>query len=51
MQSDNRGIRFNQNLDEKSNIDAKTEAVKHLHAVFLLTAEKRPWCNGYWLTD
>ena len=51
VQSDNRGIRFNQNLDEKSSIDAKTEAVKHLHAVFLLTAEKRPWCNGYWLTD
>ena len=30
-------IPFNQNLDEKSYMSAKTEAVKHLHAVFLLT--------------
>ena len=32
-------IRFNQNLDEKSYISAKIEAVKHLFVVFLLTAE------------
>ena len=35
-------IRFNQNLDEKSYIRAKIEAIKQLHAVFLLqTAEER----------
>ena len=34
-------IPFNQNLDEKSYISAKIEAVKQLHAVFLLTAEQR----------
>ena len=28
-------IHFNQNLDEKSYISAKIEAVKHLHAVLL----------------
>ena len=34
-------IRFNQNIDERSNISAKIEAEKHLQAVFLLTAEQR----------
>ena len=34
-------IPFNQNLDEKSYKSAKIEAVKHLHAVFLLNAEQR----------
>ena len=34
-------IPFNQNLDKKSYKNAKKEAVKHLHAVFLLTAEQR----------
>ena len=34
-------IHFNQNVDEKSDISAKTEAGKHLHALFLLTAEQR----------
>ena len=34
-------IRFNQNLDDISYIIAKIDAVKHLQAVFLLTAEKR----------
>ena len=34
-------IHFNQNVDEKSDISAKIEAGKHLHAVFLLTAEQR----------
>ena len=29
-------IRFNQNLDEQAYISAIIEAVKHLHAVFLL---------------
>ena len=33
--------RFSQNLDEKSNMSAKIEAVKYLHAVFLLTVEQR----------
>ena len=32
---------FTQNLDEKSYISATTEAVKHLHAVVLLSAEQR----------
>ena len=32
---------LNQNLDEKFYIKAEIEAVKHLHAVFLLTAEQR----------
>ena len=32
---------FNQNLDEKSYICAKSEAVEHIHAVFPLTAEQR----------
>ena len=32
-------IHFNKNVDEKSDISAKIEAGKHLHAVFLLTAE------------
>ena len=30
-------IRFNQNLDEKSYIGTKNEAVNHLHASFQLT--------------
>ena len=34
-------IHFNQNVDEKSDISAKIEAGKHLHAVFLLTAIQR----------
>ena len=34
-------IRFYPEVDEKSVIKAKTEAGKHLHAVFLLTAEQR----------
>ena len=34
-------IRFNRNLDEKSYISAEIEAVKHLYAVFLLTAKER----------
>ena len=34
-------LRFNQNLEEKSNISAKIEAVNYLHAVLLLTAEQR----------
>ena len=34
-------IHFNPNFDEKSDISAKIEAGKHLHAVFLLTAELR----------
>ena len=34
-------IRVNHNLDKKSYISAQTETVKHLHAVFLLTAEHR----------
>ena len=34
-------IRFNQNMDNKSYISAKIEAVKHLHTVFLLLAEQR----------
>ena len=34
-------IRFNKNLDEKSHLSAKTQADKHIHAVFLLTAEQR----------
>ena len=34
-------IYINQNLDENSYRSTKIEAVKHLHAVFLLTAEKR----------
>ena len=34
-------IRFNQIFDEKSYISATIEAVKHLHAFFLLTAEHR----------
>ena len=34
-------IHLNQNLDEKSYISAKIEAVNHLHAVFLLTAVQR----------
>ena len=33
----------NQNLDQKSYKSAKIEAVKNLHAVFLLTAEQ---CQG-----
>ena len=36
-------IHFNQNVDEKADISAKIEARKHLHAVFLLTAEQRQW--------
>ena len=44
-------IYFNQNLDEKSYIIVKTEAVKHLHALLLLTANsadvqsdcREPW--------
>ena len=36
-------IHSNQNVDEKSDIYAKIEAGKHLHAVFLLTAEQRQW--------
>ena len=32
---------FNQNHDKKSYINAKIEAVKHLHAVFLQAAEQR----------
>ena len=34
-------IRFYQNLDGNSCISAKIEAVKQLHAVFLLIAEQR----------
>ena len=34
-------IRFNQNLDERSYLSSKIKAVKHLHAVFLITAEQR----------
>ena len=34
-------IDFNQNVDEKSDISAKMEGGKHLHAVCLLTAEQR----------
>ena len=34
-------IHFNHNVDEKSDISAKIEAGKHLHVVFLLTAEQR----------
>ena len=34
-------IHFNQNVHEKSDFSAKIEAGKHLHAVFLLTAEQR----------
>ena len=34
-------IRFDQNLHEKYYISAKVEAVKHLHAVFILNAEQR----------
>ena len=30
---------------KKSSIRAKIEAGKHLHAVFLLTAEQRHWCH------
>ena len=33
-------IRFIQNIDETFYISAKIEAVKHLHAVFLLSAEQ-----------
>ena len=33
-------IHVNQNLDEKFYLSAITEAVKHLHAVFLLIAEQ-----------
>ena len=33
-------IHFNQHFDEKSDITTKIEAVKHLHAVFLLTSEQ-----------
>ena len=33
-------ICFDQKLDEKSYISTKNKAVKHLHAVFLLTAEQ-----------
>ena len=33
-------FRFHQKLEEKSDISAKNEAVKHLHAVFLLTANQ-----------
>ena len=33
-------ICFNQILDEKSSVSAKIEAIKHLHAEFLLTVEK-----------
>ena len=33
-------IRFSQRFDEKSDINTKIEAVKHLHAVFLLTSEQ-----------
>ena len=36
-------MHFNQNVDEKSYVSAKIEAGKHLHAVFLLTAEQRQW--------
>ena len=36
-------IHFSQNVDEKSDISAKIEAGKHLHAIFLLTAEQRQW--------
>ena len=32
-------IHLNQNVYEKSDISVKSEAGKHLHAVFLLTAE------------
>ena len=31
---------FNQNVDEKIDMSAKIEAGKHLHAVFLQTAEQ-----------
>ena len=34
-------IRFNQNIDEKSEISPKLEAVIHLYAVFLLSVEQR----------
>ena len=37
---------FNQNLDIKSNISCKTEAIKQLHAFFLLTAEQGQWRHG-----
>ena len=33
-------ILFNQNLDEKLYISSKIEAVKHLHALFLVVAEQ-----------
>ena len=33
-------ICFNQIFDEKSYISAKIEAIKHLHAIFLLAAEQ-----------
>ena len=36
-------IHFNQNNDEKSDISAKIEAGKHLHAVHLVTAEQHQW--------
>ena len=39
-------IHFNQNFDEKSDIRGKIEAGKHLHAVFLLTAELHKWRHG-----
>ena len=34
-------IRFNQTTDKKPYINAYTEAVKHLHAVVLLTSKQR----------
>ena len=40
-------IRFNQNLGEKSYISAKNEALKHLHALFLLTADSVDVHSGY----
>ena len=36
-------INFNQDLDKNSLISIKTEAVKHLHAVILLTGEQRQY--------
>ena len=40
MSIDDSYIRFNQNLDEKSYLNAKIEAVDHFHPLFLLKAEQ-----------
>ena len=38
-------ISFSQNLDEKTNISAKIEAVKHFHAVFSSNCGTAPTSN------